>query len=98
MEFHARELRGGHWRQRIPRWYDLAAMVLVLGVIILLGAGAHLMVGPFAAEHQTEISLSPTALPLYTLRTVMRMLAAMAASLVFTLPTPPWLRKAEGQK
>ena len=84
MEFHARELRGGHWRQRIPRWCDLAAMVLVLGVIILLGAGAHLMVGPFAAEHQTEISLSPTALPLYTLRTVMRMLAAMAASLVFT--------------
>jgi len=84
VEFHARELRGGHWRQRIPRWCDLAAMVLVLGVIILLGAGAHLMVGPFAAEHQTEISLSPTALPLYTLRTVMRMLAAMAASLVFT--------------
>ena len=84
MEFHAEVLRGGRWHQRIPRWHDLAAMVLVLGVIILLGTGAHLMVGPFVAEHQPEISLSPTALPLYTLRTIMRMLSAMAASLFFT--------------
>jgi P-type Ca2+ transporter type 2C len=31
------------------------------------------------AEHQPEISLSPTPLPAYTLRTIMRMLAVMAS-------------------
>jgi NitT/TauT family transport system permease protein len=65
-------------------WSHLPATVLVLGIIILLGTGADQMVGPFVAEHQPEISLSPAALSAYTLRTVMRMVAAMAASLFFT--------------
>ena len=84
MEYHAEVLRGGVWHQRIPSWRDLAAVLLVLGVVILVGIGAHQMVAPFVAEHQPEISLSPLALPLYTLRTVMRMLAALVASLIFT--------------
>jgi hypothetical protein len=42
------------------------------------------MVKPFAIEHQPEISLSPAALPYYALRTTMRMLAALVASLLFT--------------
>jgi NitT/TauT family transport system permease protein len=84
MEYHAEVLRGGVWHPRIPDWRDLAATLLVLGVVILVGAGAHQMVAPFVAQHQPEISLSPAALPLYTLRTVMRMLAALVASLIFT--------------
>jgi NitT/TauT family transport system permease protein len=84
LEYHAEVLRGGVWHQRLPRWPDFAAILLVLGVVILVGAGAHQMVGPFVVEHQPEISLSPAALPLYTLRTVMRMLAALVASLIFT--------------
>ncbi|MGC1459912.1 MAG: ABC transporter permease subunit, partial [Steroidobacteraceae bacterium] len=65
-------------------WHDLAATLLVLAVILILGAGARQMVAPFVLAQQSDISLSPTALPLYTLRTVMRMLAAMFASLLFT--------------
>ncbi len=84
MEQHAEVLTGGNWQQRLPGWRDLIATLLVLGVVILLGIGTHQMVAPFAVEHQPEISLSPAALPLYTLRTVMRMLAAMVASLFFT--------------
>jgi NitT/TauT family transport system permease protein len=72
------------WQQRVPNWRDLVAVLLVLGIMILLGAGARQMVGPFVAGHQPTISLSPAALPLYTLRTVMRMLAALIASLIFT--------------
>jgi NitT/TauT family transport system permease protein len=68
----------------MPGWRDLAAALLVLGVVVLVGGGARQMVAPFEAVHQPEISLSPAALPLYTLRTVMRMLAALAASLLFT--------------
>ena len=84
MEHHAEVLTGGVWHQRVPNWRDLAAVLLVLGIVILLGVGARQMVGPFVAEHQPTISLSPAALPFYTLRTVMRMLAALVASLVFT--------------
>ena len=58
--------------------------MLVLGIVILLGAGARQMVAPFVVAHQPAISLSPAALPLYALRTVMRMLAALVASLIFT--------------
>jgi NitT/TauT family transport system permease protein len=59
-------------------------MLLILAVIILLGFGAHQMVASFVPAQPPEISLSPALLPLYTLRTVMRMLAALVASLVFT--------------
>ena len=84
VEHHAEVLRGGVWQQRVPGWRDLVATLLVLGVVILLGTGARQMVGPFAAGHQEAISLSPAALPFYVLRTVMRMLAALLASLIFT--------------
>jgi NitT/TauT family transport system permease protein len=85
VEHHAEVLSGGVWRQRIPSWRDLVATLLVLGMVILLGIGAHEMVAPFVAAHQAKISLSPAALPFYTLRTVMRMLAALILSLIFTL-------------
>jgi len=42
------------------------------------------MLGPFTAAQQPEISLSATALPAYALRTTIRMLAAIVASLIFT--------------
>jgi NitT/TauT family transport system permease protein len=84
MEHHAEVLRGGVWQPRLPSWRDLAAILLVLGIVILVGVGAHEMVAQFVAAHQPEISLSPAALPFYTPRTVMRMLAALAASLVLT--------------
>jgi NitT/TauT family transport system permease protein len=42
------------------------------------------MLAPVAATRQPEISLSPSVLPDYALRTTMRMLVALAASLLFT--------------
>ena len=83
MEHHAEVLKGGIWHPRLPSWRDFAAVLLVLGVI-LMGVGARQMVAPLVIAHQPDISLSPAALPLYTLRTVMRMLAALVASLIFT--------------
>ena len=58
MEHHAEVLKGGVWQQRIPSWRDLMAVLLVLGTVILLGAGARQMVAPFIVAHQPEISLS----------------------------------------
>ena len=55
------------WHQRLPSWRDLAARLLVLGIVILLGVGARQMVAPFVAAQQPEISLSPASLPFYGL-------------------------------
>jgi len=84
VEHHAEVLKGGVWHQRIPSWRDLVAVVLVLAVLILIGVGARQMVAPLLVAQQPEISLSPTALPLYALRTTLRMLVALLASLIFT--------------
>src|SRR6516165_10407048 len=75
----------GEVLSRAPSWWDLAAVLLVLGVVILLGSGAKQMTAPFALANRTPISLSPSALPMYAVRTTLRMLAALLTSLIFTL-------------
>lgn len=59
-------------------------MTLVLTILVLVGLGARHLFEPFAAVQQPPISLSPSALPGYALRTTLRMFAALAASLLFT--------------
>ena len=77
-------LRAGMLRQQLPGWQDVLAALLVTGIVILFGTAARQIMVPFSAIQMTAISLSPVALLPYTLRTVLRMLAAMAASLLFT--------------
>ncbi len=84
MEHHAEILRDGRWYRQAPGWRDLAATVLVLALILVLGSTARQMVAPLGAARQPDITLSPLALPFYALRTTMRMLVAIAASLFFT--------------
>jgi len=84
VEQHGEVLIGRPWHQRIPTWRDAVATLLVLAIVILLGSGAHQMVAPLVTTQQPRISLSPIALPVYALRTTMRMLAALVASLIFT--------------
>jgi len=84
VEQHSEILIGRRWDQRIPSWRDAVALVLVLAVLILLGSGARQMVAPFVITQQPTISLSPAVLPIYALRTTLRMLAALVASLIFT--------------
>jgi NitT/TauT family transport system permease protein len=84
LEHHAEVLAGQRWQQRAPNWRDLVALAIIVAIILLIGSGARQMLAPIAPTHQPEISLSPTVLPNYALRTTMRMLAAMVASLIFT--------------
>ena len=69
---------------RAPSWQDAAALAVVVTILLLLGLGARQMVAPLAIGQAPEISLSPLLLPFYALRTTLRMLAALGASLVFT--------------
>jgi len=67
-----------------PNRWDLIAFPLVIGLLLLASKGARETLAPLAALKEPVISLDPLNLPEYALRTTLRMLAAMAASLVFT--------------
>lgn len=64
--------------------FDLFAFVLVFGLLALFTQGTQQTFIPISDMERVPISLSPWALPEYALRTTLRMLAAIIASLVFT--------------
>ncbi|OGT43515.1 MAG: sulfonate ABC transporter permease [Gammaproteobacteria bacterium RIFCSPHIGHO2_12_FULL_40_19] len=68
----------------IPNYWDGLALILVLGVIVILVLGAGEMSGHYQLGQEIPISLSPSQLPYYALRSVMRMLIALLCSLIFT--------------
>src|SRR3990167_4103821 len=68
----------------IPNYWDVLALILVLGAIIVFVLGAGEMSGHFRLGQEIPISLNPAKLPYYALRSVMRMLIALACSLIFT--------------
>jgi NitT/TauT family transport system permease protein len=72
-------------RRLIPSPWDIIAIILVIGTLAIVGHGAREMKASLATVEATGISLDPSHLPEYALRTVLRMVAALAASLVFTL-------------
>lgn len=78
----------------IPNYWDGLALLLVLVVIILLGYGANAMMERFDVSQTISISLNPTKLPYYALRTVLRMLIAMFFSLLFTFIFGTWAAKS----
>ena len=63
---------------------DAVVFALVIGGLALIAVGGHQTLQPLSATVTTPITLNPIALPGYALRTTLRMLAAMAVSLVFT--------------
>lgn len=67
----------------LNRW-DMMALTLILALLALLSLGAHQMAGPFHMGDTLTIHLSPKYLPLYGLRSVLRMFFALAVSLLFT--------------
>ena len=71
----------------LANWSELAAIVLVFAVVIVLAIGVVGTFAPLSDILARPVSLDPVWLPWYAVRTVLRMLAAMAASLIFT-PTP----------
>ena len=74
------------WPSRLrPNYWDLVALPLVLGLIALVAWGGLAMSVHYRVGEVLPISLDPGRLPEYALRTVLRMGAALVASLVFSL-------------
>ncbi len=72
-------------RAFLPNIFDLAALILVIGALVLFVYGAQETTAPIAALDLVPVSLDPANLPEYALRTILRMLAALVFSLLFTL-------------
>jgi NitT/TauT family transport system permease protein len=68
----------------LPNAYDLVAFALVTALIVLVVHGAIGMRAPLEALSSAPVSLDVANLPEYALRTTLRMLAAILASLLFT--------------
>ena len=72
-------------RGLVPNRWDIIAFPLVFGLLLLAAKGAHETLAPLSALKEPVVSLDPVNLPEYALRTTLRMLAAMVASLLFTI-------------
>ncbi|MGD0143606.1 MAG: ABC transporter permease subunit [Rhizomicrobium sp.] len=81
-------------RRLLPSRWDIVAALLVLGFIVLFADTSRSVVEPLATLKTTPLSLSPWALPGYALRTALRMLIAMAFSLLFTFTYATWAAKS----
>ena len=81
-------------RRLLPSKWDLLAAILVLGFIVLFADASRELVKPLSTLGATPLSLDPWNLPEYALRTALRMLIALAASLVFTLTYATWAAKS----
>lgn len=67
-----------------PNYWDVLALFLGFGVVILLAWGAKQMTAGYQLGQTITISLNPQDLPYYALRSFLRLLIAMLFSLVFT--------------
>lgn len=67
----------------INRW-DILLLLLVTAVLFFLGHAGSQMAIPYALGTPLPISLEPTQLPFYALRTVLRMFIALLLSVLFT--------------
>ncbi|MBR8319854.1 MULTISPECIES: ABC transporter permease [Burkholderia cepacia complex] len=72
------------WRVLPNRW-DAIAFPLIIGILAMAIVGFHQTMAPIGVLQTQKIALDPSNLPEYALRTTLRMLAAMIASLAFTL-------------
>jgi NitT/TauT family transport system permease protein len=71
-------------RMLLPNIWDAIALILIIGALVLIAYGARQTEAPLSALDIAPVSLDPHSLPLYALRTTLRMLAAIVCSLVFT--------------
>jgi NitT/TauT family transport system permease protein len=67
-----------------PNVWDVVAIILVIGAMVLIVYGGEQTTLPLSTLEASPVSLDPANLPLYALRTTMRMLLAIVCSTIFT--------------
>jgi NitT/TauT family transport system permease protein len=67
-----------------PNVWDVVALILVVGAMVLIVYGGEQTTLPLSQLETSPVSLDPGNLPIYALRTTMRMLLAIVCSTIFT--------------
>src|ERR1700751_3678244 len=67
-----------------PNIWDFVALILVVGAMVLIVYGGAQTTAPLSTLDIAPVSLDPANLPLYALRTTLRMLLAIVCSIIFT--------------
>lgn len=71
-------------RTLLPNVWDVAVLILVIGAMVLIVYGGEQTTAPLSDLERKPVSLDPSNLPLYALRTTLRMLLAIVCSTIFT--------------
>ncbi|QIO36848.1 ABC transporter permease [Bradyrhizobium sp. 1(2017)] len=71
-------------RTLLPNVWDAAVLILVIGAMVLIVYGGEQTAMSLSELERMPVSLDPSNLPLYALRTTLRMLLAIVCSTVFT--------------
>jgi NitT/TauT family transport system permease protein len=67
-----------------PNIWDVVALIIVIGAMVLIVYGGEQTTAPLSTLDIAPVSLDPANLPVYALRTTMRMLLAIVCSIIFT--------------
>lgn len=94
MSFLRSSLMTAYKERMYPNYWDMLALLFVLAVISFFAWTAKQMATPYQVGQVIPISLSPSYLPLYAARTVVRMLIALCVSLTFTFTFATWAAKS----
>ncbi|HKD48575.1 MAG TPA: ABC transporter permease subunit [Rhizomicrobium sp.] len=80
-------------RRLLPSRWDLLAAILVAGFLVAFADVSRFLVHPLSSISGNYLKLDPADLAGYALRTALRMLIAMGASLAFTFTYATWAAK-----
>jgi len=75
-------------------WADAVVFLSLVGLLASIAWLGHGLWAPFTPEVRPVVDLSPWNLPYYAARSLLRMFAALAASLAFTLVVATWAAKS----
>src|ERR1700742_2691228 len=79
------DIRTTALRQAVrPNIWDIVALIIVIGAMVLIVYGGEQTTLPLSSLDVTPVSLDPSHLPFYALRTTLRMGLAIICSLIFT--------------
>jgi NitT/TauT family transport system permease protein len=71
-------------RRALPNQWDLIAFAVIMAILTGVAQSYHGISAPLPAPQEPVVSLDYWNLPYYALRTILRMFAAIVASLIFT--------------
>ncbi|HEX9818376.1 MAG TPA: ABC transporter permease subunit [Methylomirabilota bacterium] len=75
-------------------WADAVVLLALVGGLATVAWLGHAIWAPFTAEAPPALELDPWQLPSHAARSLLRMFAALAASLVFTLVVASWAARS----